>query len=87
MGISRVSHDGLKMLRADGTVSRCWRRKLVTGSRKKMCVNRTLSLLSGHWVLLGSQVGFSNLRKKETRFSAPLILWGFFAVFFFPFCF
>lgn len=34
-GISRVSRNGMKMLKAEGTVSRYWRRKLVTGSRKK----------------------------------------------------
>lgn len=34
-GIYRVSRNGMKMLKAEGTVSRYWRRKLATGSKKK----------------------------------------------------
>lgn len=80
-GIYRVSRNGMKMLKAEGTVSRYWRRKLVTGSKKKKHVNRTPSLLSDHWVLLGSQVGFSNLRKKGNTIFSPIN--SFFLSFFF----
>lgn len=51
--MGRDEEEEEKRLKAEGTVSRLWGRKLIIGCREKnLYVNGTASLLSGHWVLL-----------------------------------